>query len=72
MDGAGNNNLIEVIIVILIRCGSLIREDVLTNLLCFGVDGAFVFEGGNMCYKANKRCFGTLLNGCSLGANMIT
>ncbi len=43
MDGFGNNNLIEIIIVTLIRCGGLRKEDVSEKLLCFGADGTFVF-----------------------------
>jgi hypothetical protein len=45
VDGLGNKNLIEVIIVILIRCRGLIKEDVSKTLLCFGVNGAFFFKG---------------------------
>ncbi len=46
MDGLGNNNLTEVIIVVLMRCGGLTREDVSKKLLCFGANGAFIFQGG--------------------------
>jgi hypothetical protein len=45
MDGAKNNNLIKVIIVILIKCRGLIRGDVSKKLLCFAVDGVFFFKG---------------------------
>jgi hypothetical protein len=45
MDGAGNNNLTKVIIVILIKHRGLIRDDVSKKLLCFGVDEAFFFKG---------------------------
>jgi hypothetical protein len=46
VDGLGNNNLTEVIIVALMRCGGLTREDVSKKLLCFGANGAFIFQGG--------------------------
>jgi hypothetical protein len=35
--------------------------------VCFGVDGAFVFQmRENTNHKANKGCFGTLFSGCPL------
>ncbi len=43
MDGFGNKNLIEVIIVTLIRWWGLRKEDVSKKMLCFGANGAFVF-----------------------------
>ncbi len=46
MDGLGTNNLTKVIIIDLMRCGDLTKKDVSKKLLCFGVDGAFVFQGG--------------------------
>jgi hypothetical protein len=46
VDGLGNTNLIEVIIVALMRCGGLTREDVSKKLLCFGANGAFIFQRG--------------------------
>lgn len=66
MDGLGSNNLIEITMVALMKCGGLIREEVANKLLCFGANGASVFQGGNMCHKANKECLGTLYNGCPL------
>jgi hypothetical protein len=67
VDGLGKNNLIEVIIVALMRCGGLTREDVSKKMLSFGANGTFIFqEGKNKCYKGNQRCLGTLFNGCSL------
>ncbi len=46
VDGLGTNNLTKVIIIDLMRCGDLTKKDVSKKLLCFGVDGAFVFQGG--------------------------
>ncbi len=66
MDGLGGNNFTKVIMVALMKCGGLTREKVAKKLLCFGADGTFVFQGGNMCHKANKGCLGTLFNGCPL------
>jgi hypothetical protein len=43
MHGSDNNNLIEVIIATLMKFRGLTREDISKKLLCFGVDGAFVF-----------------------------
>jgi len=43
MHGSNNNNLTEIIIVTLMKFGGLTREDKSKKLLCFGVDGAFVF-----------------------------
>jgi hypothetical protein len=34
------------VIVALMRCGGLTREDVSKKLLCFGANGAFIFQGG--------------------------
>jgi hypothetical protein len=46
VDGSSSNNLTKVIIIALMGCGGLTRKDVSKKLLCFGVDGAFVFQGG--------------------------
>jgi hypothetical protein len=54
VDGLGSNNLTKVIMVALMKCGGLTKEEVAKKLLCFGVDGTFVFQGGNMCSKTNK------------------
>jgi hypothetical protein len=61
VDGLGNNNLIEVIMVALMKCGRLTREEVAKKLLCFGVDGVFGFAGGG-----GGGCLGTIFNGCPL------
>ncbi len=47
MDGLSDNNLIEVIMVALMKCGGLTREKVAKKLLCFGANGASIFQGGN-------------------------
>jgi hypothetical protein len=46
VDGLGGKNLTKVIIVALIRCGDLTREDVSKKLLCFGANRTFIFQGG--------------------------
>jgi hypothetical protein len=46
MDGLGSKKLTEIIIVALMKSRGLTREDMSKKLLCFGVDGAFVFLGG--------------------------
>ncbi len=46
MDGLGSNNLTKIIIVAWMKYGGLTREDMSKTLLCFGVDGAFVFKRG--------------------------
>jgi hypothetical protein len=46
VDGSSSNNLTKVIIIAFMRCGGLTRKDVSKKLLCFGVDGAFVLQGG--------------------------
>jgi hypothetical protein len=46
VDGLGGNNWTKVIIVALMRCGGLTREDVSKKLLCFGANGTFIFQGG--------------------------
>jgi hypothetical protein len=46
VDGLGSNNFIEIIIVTLMRCGGLTREDVSKKLLCFGANDIFIFQGG--------------------------
>ncbi len=66
MDGLGSNNLTKTIMTTLMKCGGLTREEVAKKLLCFGVNGVSVFQGGNMCHKANKECLGTFFNGCPL------
>jgi hypothetical protein len=58
VDGLGNNNLIEIIIVTLIRCGGLRKEDVLEKLLCFGANGAFVFKRGEHVLQGKLKVFG--------------
>jgi hypothetical protein len=45
MDGSGSNNLIEVIMVALLKGGGLTKEDV-AKKLCFGVDVASIIQGG--------------------------
>ncbi len=46
VNGSSSNNLTKVIIITLMRCGGLTMKDVSKKLLCFGVDGAFIFQGG--------------------------
>jgi len=68
VDGSGSN-LTKSIMVALMKCGGLTREDVAKRLLCFGGDGASIFHKGHKGHKghkANKRCLGTFLNGCPL------
>ncbi len=45
MDGSSSTNLIEVIMVALLKGGGLIKEDV-AKKLCFGADVASIFQGG--------------------------
>ncbi len=66
MDRLGSNNLTKVIMAILMKCRRLTKEEVAKKLLCFGANGAFVFQRGNRCHKVNKGCLGTLFNGCPL------
>jgi hypothetical protein len=54
VDGLGSNNLIEVIMVTLVKNGGLIRDNK-SRMLCFGVDGVFIFWRGNKSHMANKR-----------------
>ncbi len=58
MDGLGNNNLTEVIIVALMKCGGLTREDVSKKMLCFGANGAFIFKGGKQMLQGKSKMFG--------------
>jgi len=46
IDGSSFNNLTEVIMVRLLKGGGLMKENMLQKFLCFGADGANVFQGG--------------------------
>jgi len=65
VDGLGSNNLIKAIMMTLMKRGGLTREEVAKKLLCFGVNGVSIFQGGNMCHKA-KRMFGHLFQWVSI------
>ncbi len=66
VDGLGSNNLIEVIMVTLVKSEGLTSDNKSKMLLCFGVDGVYIFWRGNKSHKANKRTLGTIFNGCTL------
>ncbi len=44
MDGSGSLNLTKSIMVVLMKCGGLTREDVAKRLLCFGANGTSIFS----------------------------
>jgi hypothetical protein len=46
MDGSNFNNLIEVIMVALLKGGELTRGDVTKKLLCFGANVVSIFQQG--------------------------
>ncbi len=46
MDGSGSLNFTKFIMVALMKCGWLTREDVAKRLLCSGANGAFIFHKG--------------------------
>jgi len=58
MDGLGSKNLTKIIIVALMKSRGLTREDMSKKLLCFGVDGAFVFFGGGQVLQGKSKMFG--------------
>ncbi len=54
VDGFGSNNLTKVIMATLMKCGALIREEVVKKLLCFCADGTLFFRGETCVTKQIK------------------
>jgi len=46
IDGFGSNNPTEIIMNVLLKDGTLSRQDFSKNILCFGAYGMNVFQGG--------------------------
>ncbi len=48
MVGSRSLNLTKSVMVALMKCGGLTREDVAKRLLCFGANGASIFSQGEI------------------------
>jgi len=67
VDGLGNNNLIEIITVALMKCGGLTREEVAKKIVMLWCRWGFYFYflGGDYVTKQTKDVWATF-NGCPL------